>query len=807
MYYRLIEFYFLRMKKSLKLWVLACILVMPVTTKAVSKTYELWYNRPAFNRGADYDRVVSRGFPYDEDWERWSLPIGNGYMGAAIFGRTDTERIQLSEKTLANRGCYGQGGFTNFAEIYLDFHHYQTKNYRRSLFLNEAVSTVHYEYNGVNYVREYLANYPSNVIAVKIKADKPGQLSFTVRPVIPYLNPGRKGDNRTGKVTAKDDLITLSGEMEYFALAYEAQLKVVNYGGELQASNDDSGDHGTIEVNQADSVVLLLTAGTSYRLEERVFLLSGTDKCKGNSHPHEAVSARIKSAVQKGYETLKQEHIADYQYFFNRVDLSLTDKVPNISTDVLLNNYKAGKHDTYLEELYFQFGRYILISTSRDGALPPNLQGGWTQYDYTPWSGGYWHNINVQMNYWPVFNTNLAELFQPFVQYNETYRKAAERNAIQYIRKNNPEALNDKDGENGWTIGTGATGYGIGAPGGHSGPGTGGFTTKLYWDYYDFTRDKEALEEYVYPALEGMAKFLSKTLKPDGEGHLLADPSSSPENRHNGVHYQTKGCAFDQGMIWENFNDLLNAAVILKKKSPFLKIIKEQITRLDPVLIGESGQLKEYREETTYGSIGDPHHRHISHLCLLYPGTLVNETTPEWLEAARVALEGRGNFSSHFGWPLAHRLNVWARLKDGEVAYNCYQLLLEKGVLENMWGLCPPFQIDSNLGGTAGLAEMLLQSHEGYIAPLPALPAAWKNGKYSGLVARGNFEVSVDWKNNKLINLQIHSRSGEVCRVRYPGIGKAQLTTMDGKSIKQKTIGLDTIEFNTKVGEIYQISL
>lgn len=771
----------------------------------VGKSYELWYKRPAFNRGADYNRVMARGFPYDEDWERWSLPIGNGYMGATIFGRTDTERIQLSEKTLANRGCYGNGGFTNFAEFYLDFHHYQTKNYKRSLSLNDAISAVSYENGGVTYSREYFANYPSNVIAVKVKADQPGRVTFTIRPVIPYLNPGREGDDRTGKVTANGDLITLSGEMEHFRLAYEAQVKVLNYGGELRASNDESNDHGTIQVNRADSVVLLLTAGTSYRLEERVFLVSGADKCKGNPHPHRAISSRIASAVQKGYDALREEHISDYQHFFNRVELSLTDKVPSIPTDVLLENYKRGKYDLYLEELYFQFGRYMLIATSRDGSLPPNLQGGWTQYDYSPWSGGYWHNINVQMNYWPVFNTNLAELFKPFVCYNEAYRKAAERKAINYIRKNNPSALSDEEGENGWTIGTGATGYGIEAPGGHSGPGTGGFTTKLYWDYYDFTRDETVLKEHVYPALEGMAKFLSKTLKPDKEGHLLASPSSSPENKHNGVYPQTIGCTFDQGMIWENFNDLLNAAALLKKKSPFLKTVKEQITKLDPVLIGESGQLKEYREETTYGSIGDPHHRHISHLCLLYPGTLINETTPEWLEAARVALKGRGISGYFVGWPVAHRQNTWARLKDGEMAYTCYQALLSKGVMENMWGLCPPFQIDSNFGGTAGVAEMLLQSHEGYIAPLPALPSAWKNGKYTGLVARGNFEVSVEWREGKATSMEIRSRSGEVFRMRYPGLCEASLTDGQGKPVRWKILTTDAISFKTKAGGVYRI--
>lgn len=772
-----------------------------------NKPYSLWYDRPAFNRGADFNVTVARGFPYDEDWERWSLPIGNGYMGASIFGRTDVERIQLSEKTMANKGCYSNGGFTNFAEIYLDINHLSAKRYKRELNLNEAISTVSYEYDRVNYSREYFANYPDNVIAVKLKADQPGKISFRLRPVLPYLHPfDGKEEGRTGKVEVEKDLITLSGDIQFFNLAYECQIKVKNYGGSLIPEQKEKSLDNAIVIQQADSAVLFITAGTSYELDERVFLLPPAQKCMGNEHPHRKISERIANAASKGYDILRKEHITDYQKFFNRVEVSVTDKVPNVPTNVLLNRYKRGDHDVYLEELYFQYGRYLLISSSRAGSLPPNLQGVWTQYENSPWSGGYWHNINVQMNYWHVFNTNLTELFDPFVRYNEAYRKAAERNAAQYIKENNPSALDPNMKENGWTIGTGASGYFVSAPGGHSGPGTGGFTTKLFWDYYEFTRDLQILEEHTYPALEGMAKFLSKTLKPAEGNLLLVNPSFSPEQYHKAAFYQTVGCTFDQGMIWENYKDLLEAASLLKKKNSFLSKVKDEIQRLDPIHVGEDGQLKEFREEKKYGEIGDPLHRHISHLCTLYPGTLVNSTTPEWLEAARISLEKRSSRPIYNkGWPLAHQMNTWARLKDGNKAYHCFNRLLSEGVLENLWGLCPPFQIDSNFGGTAGVAEMLLQSHEGYIEPLPALPDKWKDGYYKGLLARGNFEISTDWRDGKISQIEVVSNKGGICRLKYTGISEAKVTEQLGKVIKFKKLDENMIEFKTQQGKNYQV--
>lgn len=770
----------------------------------VQKTYVLEYDSPAPNKGKDYTKIVARGFPYDEDWERWSLAIGNGYMGANVFGRTDTERIQLSEKTLGNASCYKNGGFTNFAEMYIDFNHEGVKDYKRTLCLNNAVSTVEYQYNGVNYYREYLANYPSNVIAIKLTADQGNQLSFTFRGEIPYLKTERTDDQRTGQVTTDGNTMTLSGNMEYYDVDYEAQVRVVNYGGNCKIKNQNQ-----IQVNEADSAVIYITAGTSYVLNEGVFCLPPLEKCKGkvNVHPHKAVSKRIRYAVKQGYENIKKEHVTDYQNLFNRVNLSLTDDIPEIPTDQLIHEYQKGKHHTYLEELFFQYGRYMLIASSRPGSLPPNLQGAWTQYDYSPWSGGYWHNVNIQMNYWPAFNTNLAELFEPFVAYNEAYRQAARIKASEYIKQHNPEAYSEDPNKNGWTIGCGASAYGISAPGGHSGPGTGGFTTKLYWDYYDFTRNEKILKDHTYPALRGMAEFLSKLLKEDGKGHLLADPSFSPEQYHKGKHYQSKGCTFDQGMIWENFNDLLNAARILNIKDSFLTEIEGKINKLDPIQIGEDGQIKEYREERKYSEFGDPHHRHISQLCPLYPGTLINNNTPEWLKAAKVSIDMRGKEAGYFaGWPMAHRMNACARVKNGNDAYHYYKILLCKGIYENLWGKCPPFQVDSSLGGTAGVAEMLLQSHEGYIYPLPALPAKWANGSFKGLVARGNFEVSLKWEKHTVKAMNIVSNKGGICKVFLPS-SSLKIHDMKNKEIPFQQTAPNVIQFNTKKGMQYNFSL
>lgn len=786
-----------------------CVVVHPMYVQATStnRIYEIWEDKPAQNRGADYSIVMSRGTPFDADWESQAYPIGNGYMGAMVFGRTDTERIQLTEKTLANEQVYGRGGLTNFAEIYLQTNHYSPKNYKRSLNLNDGILYVNYEQDGVRYAREYLANYPDNVIAIRLSANKKRKISFAIAAEIPYLRSTLETNTRTGKTNAKSDLITMSGNIAYFSLNYEAQIKVINEGGQLFAENDNR--NAQIRVVEANSVVILISAATNYKLSESVFLeTENKKKLDGNVFPHEKITATINNAAAKGYEALKASHRKDYQSIFSRVNVNLSTELSKIPTSALLKEYQAGKTQTYLEELMFHFGRYLLIASSRKGTLPTGLQGVWSSYEHTPWSGGYWHNINVQMNYWGAFNANLAETFIPYIEYFKAYYRKAQLIATGYIKKYQPQNLAD---DNGWAIGTGATAYAIGSPGGHSGPGTGGFTTKMFWDYFEFTRDTTFLREVAYPMIYGMSKFLSKTMKQTNEGLLLVEPSASPEIRvkdeqgkFSGPHYVATGTAFDQAFVWETYNDLLKAAAIIGKNDGFLEVVKEQITKLDPIIIGASGQIKEFREENAYGEIGDPTHRHISHLCALYPGTLINSNTPEWLQAAHFVLDKRGNRST--GWGLMHRMNLRARTKDGENAYKAYSTLIKERTLPNLWTVHPPFQIDANLGLVAGVAEMLVQSHEGFIALLPALPDAWKAGRFDGLVARGNFEISAQWLDKKANAITINAKSGGVCRLKIPNIKTLIIKTDKGERVHFKIVDKDIVEFSTLSGSVIHLS-
>ncbi len=767
----------------------------------------------------------------NDDWERWSIPIGNGYFGANLFGRTETERIQLTEKTLANPyrivndSSLPTDGLNNFSETYIDFGHTNSAvtNYSRELDLKTAISTVKYNYNGVTYSREYFTSYPDKVMVIKLDASEDGALDFVLRPTVPYeqeymTNPGDNGGKTgtvTSSVTGNVGNIVLSGTLQYFGIDFVGLYNVYSDGTVTATTcvNEDGGTDGTITVSDATSAYIVITMGTDYELSSETFTASQANKPTRTTTLADAmakVEGYMEAASAYDYDELKERHLADYQELYGRVslDLDFDENDFALTTDELLANYKNGSGSTYLEALYFQYGRYLLIASSRSGALPSNLQGVWNRYNHSPWSSGYWHNINVQMNYWPAFSTNIAETFEAYVEYNQAYMSKAEQGATSAVRTYNSDML-DKDGGNGWSIATG--GYVSDVYGSES-IGNLGFTTQLFWEYFAYTQDEELLREVVYPVLVEAARFITKMVKEDTDGNYIAVYSDSPEQYVNGVWYFTdKGAAYAQSFAYQNNYNLLLAAKELgistddtsHEDYAILQTVLEQIDKYDPIRVGLSGQVKEFFEEEYYGDMGEYTHRHISQLVGLYPGNLINGTTPAWMDAAKYTLTERGDEAT--GWGVAHRLNLWARVQDGERAYDLLEQLLKVNTATNLWDLHPPFQIDGNLGGTAGIAEMLLQSHAGYVEPLAAIPSAWANGSYTGLVARGNFEVSAKWADGLATSFNIKSLKGGDLAVKYSGIEDAIVTDSDGKAVSYTVTGEDLITFATESGETYYI--
>lgn len=854
------------MKKKILSLVMVCVMLCSLCFAAIPACAEgdgmiidkndiplrLYYDEEASHdtegKFENLDHVVGTGAGYitanvNDDWERWSIPIGNGHFGANLFGRTNTERIQITDKTMQNPyASWGTslGGLNNFSETYIDFGHNnaQVTNYSRELDLKTAVSTVNYTYNRINYSREYFASYPDNALVIKLSSSSEGALSFVLRPTVPYEQEYAKteGDraSKTGTVTSTVEngvgLINLNGKMGYYDVDFVGLYRVYTDGtGTVAATtttNADGDTDGTITVSGTKTAYIVVTLGTDYVLSPEIFTSSNSAKPTFNTDYDdayavvngrmEAVLAHRTGTTAEWYETLKSRHLSDYQNLFGRVTLNLdcAESDFELTTDQLLTNYKNGSGSTYLEVLYFQYGRYLLIASSRSGALPANLQGTWNKYNFSPWSSGYWHNINVQMNYWPAFSTNLAETFMAYSDYNTAYMPQAEKNADTQVKKYMP-ALDGADGGNGWVIGTGCKPFGIDTS---RSSGDMGFTTQLFWDYYRYTGDKRYLEEKIYPVLASAARYITKCveLKPDGT-YLVVD-SPSPEQFAPGTTswYYTDGPAYAQSSAYMNNYylleaakelgiDLTNESLLSQTDYKILKTVLTQIDKYDPINVGLSGQVKEFREEEYYGDIGEYNHRHISQLIGLYPGEIINSTTPAWLDAAKVTLTERGDEAT--GWGVAHRLNLWARTKDGNRTYKLVEQLLKSNTATNLWDLHPPFQIDGNLGGTAGIAEMLLQSHEGYIAPLSAIPDNWATGSYTGIKARGNFEVAARWENGRAKTFNIKSIDGKRASVGYFGIENAKVVkASDGTAINFIVTDKDVISFDTVKGETYIIS-
>ncbi len=755
------------------------------------KALRLWYNEPAPDS--------------DAGWVNASIPMGNGYMGINVFGGTATDRIQITENSLYDWG-EGRGlkrrGLNNFAELYIDFDHNNPGNYTRELNLNKGISTVNYEQGGVTYSREYFTSYPDKVMVIRLNASKAQKLSFTLRPTIPFI-----GEGKSGSITAKDDTVTLSGVMSYFNIKFEGQFKVIPQGGKMKASSSD----GAITVLDADSAVILIAVGTSYKFDPQVFMTAeATDKLKGFPHPHDKVTGFIAAASKKSYEELLENHLADYTELYDRVSLDLGAAEPTITTDKLVDAYPVGSSSLYLEELAFQYGRYMLICSSRAGTLPPHLQGIWNVYARPPWSSQYLHDTNVQMAYAPAFCANLPELFESYAGFFNVFVHRQREYATQYLKQYNPSNL-DPSGDNGWSGPFWANPYNVPGKTTIAGFGTGSWIALMFWDYYDYTRDETLLAETVYPVMYEQANFVSRFVQ-EIDGALLAKPSSSPEQYLEGKkRRETIGTTFDQQMFYENHHNTLTAARILGRTDGRLELYEKQLPLLDPIHVGKSGQIKEFRQEEFYCDAGkslDPHHRHTSMLLGSYPGQLINDSTPAWLDAVKTTLTLRTR-SSNIGWARAERIAFWARVHDGDEAYLFFQDLLGENYLHNLFNDHrggPLFQADANYGATAGVTELLLQSQDHVVAPLPALPAAWSAGSYRGLLARGNFEVSAQWSNGQANRLEVLSKVGGPLEIRYPNVAKAVIKTAEGKTVDFSAKGTDQISIETTQGQIVVVT-
>ncbi|QDA61686.1 glycoside hydrolase family 95 protein [Hymenobacter jejuensis] len=802
------------MIKNLAFWLVMLAAVPGFSQRKTEQV--LWYTKPA------------------SVWEE-ALPIGNGRLGAMIFGRVAEELIQLNEETLWTGGPANlnpnpdapkylpevrkllfeghndqavklmrkmQGPNTNAYQPLGDVILKQDLNgevskYYRNLNISNATASTRFTANEVEYTREYFASAPDQVIVIRLKASKAKSLNFSLstrnqlafqKSIEGHDELVLKGkariwgdERRIPKPFLYSDSISCNG------MRYQARIKVVSTDGHIATDS-------ILHISGASEALILVSGATSF---------NGFDKCpdKDGKDENLLTTRYLSAASQKNFRQLREAHIKDYQQYFDRVELSLNNATPpNLPVDERLQRYKNGQDDPALEMLYYQFGRYLLISSSRPGGVPANLQGIWNQQIRPPWRSNYTTNINLQMNYWPAEVCNLDEMQQPLVEH------------IKHLAANGTATAKNYYNARGWAVHhnsdiwaqTNPVGDGVGDPKWANWSLGSPWLSQHLYEHYRFTGDRKYLQETAYPLMKGAAEFCLDWLV-EKDGYLVTVPSTSPENSYllpNGSkEVVTIASTMDMSIIRDLFTNVIEADSILGVDPEFAQLLKEKKARLYPLHIGHKGNLQEW-----YGDWEDedPHHRHVSHLFGLHPGREISPLLdPKYAAASRKTLEIRGDEGT--GWSKAWKINFWARLLDGNHAYKMYQELLKNSTLINLFDTHPPFQIDGNFGATAGISEMVLQSQLSDIQLLPALPNKWRTGYVKGLVARGGFVMNIYWENGKLTKASVTSRVGALCRLRTNlpiQVKRAQTTATTAKG----PAGTQYLtSFPTKAGQTYEI--